>query len=287
MAHVWLITGGSSGFGRQVAIAAAKMADTVVASLATSWDPSKLEDLKSIGNIFPQRLDICASDADVQDHVAENFTAVGRIDVVVNNVGYILEGAIEECNGQEGSHFRTSFPGPYATNCSIARDDVLTIIFMALIVGSAFYRTPDPTAGFASKGGLLFFAGLLNTFTAMSAINNLYSQSPTVVKQASYTFYHPSTEAIAGVIGDILVKFVVAVVFNTIMYFMGYLRREASQFFIYILITFVIMLVMSAVFRTVAAVTKTISQAIGLAEGLIVALIVGCGSGIGGWVEAV
>ena len=70
MAHVWLITGGSSGFGRQIAIAAAKMADTVVASLATSWDPSKLEDLKSIGNIFPQRLDICASDADVQARVA-------------------------------------------------------------------------------------------------------------------------------------------------------------------------------------------------------------------------
>ncbi|RHZ64962.1 uncharacterized protein CDV56_109383 [Aspergillus thermomutatus] len=159
--------------------------------------------------------------------------------------------------------------------------------FMALIVGSAFYGSPDTTAGFASKGGLLFFAGLLNTFTAMSKINNLYSQSLIVVKQASYTFYHPSTEAIAGVIGDILVKFVVAVVFNTIMYFMGYLRREASQFFIYFLITFVIMIVMSAVFRTMAAVTKTISQAIGLAEVLIVALIVGCGSGIGGWVEAV
>ncbi|GFF75324.1 hypothetical protein IFM60648_04418 [Aspergillus lentulus] len=252
------------------------------------------------------RLDICASDADVQARVAENFTAVGRIDVVVNNVGYILEGAIEECSAHVFSQLRllrAVLPTMHAQRSGTvanmeaaiqrvltaanARDDVLTIIFMALIVGSAFYRTPDPTAGFASKGGLLFFAGLLNTFTAMSAINNLYSQSPTVVKQASYTFYHPSTEAIAGVIGDILVKFVVAVVFNTIMYFMGYLRREASQFFIYILITFVIMLVMSAVFRTVAAVTKTISQAIGLAEGLIVALIVGCGSGIGGWVEAV
>ncbi|GFG06012.1 hypothetical protein IFM61392_04128 [Aspergillus lentulus] len=291
MAHVWLITGGSSGFGRQIAIAAAKMTDTVV---ATSWDPFKLEDLKLIGNIFPQRLDICASDADVQDHVAENFAAVGRFDVVVNNAGYILEGAIEECSvadieAQFSAHvfsqlrlLRAVLPTMHAqrsgtvANMEAAIQRVLTAA-----------KTPDPTAGFASKGGLLFFAGLLNTFTAMSAINNLYSQSPTVVKQASYTFYHPSTEAITGVIGDILVKFVVAVVFNTIMYFMGYLRGEASQFFIYILITFVIMLVMSAVFRTVAAVTKTISQAIGLAEGLIVALIVGCGSGIGGWVEAV
>jgi NAD(P)-dependent dehydrogenase (short-subunit alcohol dehydrogenase family) len=93
MARVWLITGCSSGFGRQIAIAAAKLGDTVV---ATSRDPSKLEDLNQTGNILPQRLDICASDEEVQDRVAEIVAAVGRIDVLVNNAGYILEGAIEE-----------------------------------------------------------------------------------------------------------------------------------------------------------------------------------------------
>lgn len=91
--RVWLITGCSSGFGRQIAIAAAKIGDTVV---ATSRDPSKLEDLKGVGNILPQRLDICASDGEVQGHVADILATVGRIDVVVNNAGYILEGAIEE-----------------------------------------------------------------------------------------------------------------------------------------------------------------------------------------------
>ncbi|KAH1586622.1 hypothetical protein KXV31_003511 [Aspergillus fumigatus] len=151
---------------------------------------------------------------------------------------------------------------------------VIGNVVMALIIGSVFYGTANTTAGLSSRGATLFFAVLLNALTAMSEINSLYSQRPIVEKQVSYAFYHPSTEAIAGVISDIPVKFVLAVVFNIILYFLANLRREASQFFIYFLITFIIMFVMSAVFRTMAAVTKTASQAMGLAGVLILALIV-------------
>ncbi|KAL2783360.1 ABC-2 type transporter-domain-containing protein [Aspergillus keveii] len=112
---------------------------------------------------------------------------------------------------------------------------VIGNIIMALITCSVFFGTSDITAGFAAKGGILFFAVLLNAATAMSEINNLYAQRPIVEKQASYAFYHPSTEAIAGVVSDIPVKFDVAVAFNVIMYFMANLRREPSQFFIYFL----------------------------------------------------
>ncbi|OJJ32729.1 hypothetical protein ASPWEDRAFT_42743 [Aspergillus wentii DTO 134E9] len=145
---------------------------------------------------------------------------------------------------------------------------------MALIIGSVFYGTPDATAGFQSKGAALFFAVLLNALTAMTEINSLYSQRPIVEKHASYAFYHPSTEAIAGVVSDIPVKFLMAIAFNVILYFMVGLRREPSQFFIFFLIMFIIMFVMSAVFRTMAAITKTISQAMTLAGILILALVV-------------
>ncbi|KAE8355692.1 ABC-2 type transporter-domain-containing protein [Aspergillus coremiiformis] len=151
---------------------------------------------------------------------------------------------------------------------------VVTQIIMALIIGSVFYGTPDATAGFTAKGATLFFAVLLNALIAMSEINNLYSQRPIVEKHNSYAFYHPATEAIAGVVSDVPVKFVIAVAFNLILYFMAGLRREAGQFFLYLLVTFIIMFVMSAVFRTMAAVTQTISQAMGLAGILILALIV-------------
>ncbi|CAG8910041.1 unnamed protein product [Penicillium egyptiacum] len=151
---------------------------------------------------------------------------------------------------------------------------VVTNIIMALIIGSVFYGTPDATAGFTSKGATLFFAVLLNALTAMSEINSLYSQRPIVEKHASFAFYHPATEAIAGVISDIPVKFALSVVFNIILYFLAGLKREASNFFLYFLITFIITFVMSAIFRTLAAVTKTISQAMGLAGVMILVLVV-------------
>ncbi|KAJ5706894.1 hypothetical protein N7488_006695 [Penicillium malachiteum] len=145
---------------------------------------------------------------------------------------------------------------------------------MALIIGSIFYGTPTATAGFSAKGAVLFFAVLLNALLAMTEINSLYSQRAIVEKHASYAFYHPATEAIAGVIADIPVKFLMAVMFNVVLYFMSGLRTEPSQFFIFFMINYLIMFVMSAVFRTLAAITKTVSQAMTLAGVLVLMLVV-------------
>ncbi|KAJ5768322.1 CDR ABC transporter [Penicillium manginii] len=151
---------------------------------------------------------------------------------------------------------------------------VVSNIIMALIIGSVFYNSPAMTSGFQARGATLFFAVLLNALTAMSEINSLYSQRPIVEKHNSYAFYHPFTEAVAGIAADIPVKFALAVAFNIILYFLSGLKREAGHFFLYFLVTFLIMFVMSAVFRTLAAVTKTISQAMGLAGVMILALVV-------------
>jgi len=147
-------------------------------------------------------------------------------------------------------------------------------IVMALIIGSVFYGTPDATQGFQSFGATLFFAILLNALSAINEINGLYAQRPIVEKQAAYAYYHPFTEALAGFISDIPIKFIIAVVFNLILYFLANLRREPSQFFIYFLIVFISTLTMSAIFRSMGALTKTISQAMSLAGVLILALVV-------------
>lgn len=147
-------------------------------------------------------------------------------------------------------------------------------IVMALIIGSIFFGTPNTTDGFYAKGSVLFVAILLNALTAITEINNLYSQRPIVEKHASYAFYHPATEAAAGIAADIPIKFVTASVFNVILYFMSGLRREPSQFFIYYLIGYVSIFVMSAIFRTMAAITKTVSQAMSLAGILVLALVI-------------
>ncbi|TEA17298.1 ZEB2-regulated ABC transporter 1 [Colletotrichum sidae] len=156
---------------------------------------------------------------------------------------------------------------------STASAAVINMI-LALVIGSVFYGTPDATSGFYGKGSVLFQAILMNALTAISEINSLYAQRPIVEKHASYAFYHPAAEAIAGIVADIPIKFITATCFNLTLYFLAGLRREPGQFFLYFLITFISVFVMSAVFRTMAAITKTISQAMMLAGVLVLALVI-------------
>ncbi|RMJ07071.1 hypothetical protein CDV36_013327 [Fusarium kuroshium] len=157
---------------------------------------------------------------------------------------------------------------------SATATSVATNVIMALIIGSVFYNSPNATAGFYSKGAVLFMAILMNALTAISEINNLYEQRPIVEKHASYAFYHPAAEAISGIVADIPIKFITGTVFNIILYFMAGLRREAGQFFLYFLITYLCTFVMSAIFRTLAAITKTVSQAMLLAGVMVLALVI-------------
>ena len=147
-------------------------------------------------------------------------------------------------------------------------------IAQALIIGSIFYGTPLSTGSFFAKGSVLFFAVLLNALQSIVEINSLYDQRPIVEKHASYAFYHPFTEAVAGIVSDIPIKFAVATCFNIIIYFLAGLRTEPSQFFIFFLFNYVSLLTMSAIFRSIAASTKTISQALAIAGVMVLAIVI-------------
>lgn len=90
----------------------------------------------------------------------------------------------------------------------------------------------------------------------------------------NFAFYHAYSEALAGIVADIPIKFLLALVFNIIIYFLGGLERSAAKFFIFFLFTFITILTMSAIFRTLAAATKTIPQALALAGVMILALVI-------------
>ncbi|KAL1956581.1 hypothetical protein VTO42DRAFT_7052 [Malbranchea cinnamomea] len=146
---------------------------------------------------------------------------------------------------------------------------IFSQIIMALIIGSIFFNTPQTTDSFFSKGSVLFFAILLNALMSITEING-----PIVAKHFSFAFYHAFCEALAGIIADIPVKFVTAVAFNIVIYFLGGLRRAADAFFIFFLFTFITMLSMSAIFRTLAAATKAITQALALAGVMVLAIVI-------------
>jgi ATP-binding cassette, subfamily G (WHITE), member 2, PDR len=142
---------------------------------------------------------------------------------------------------------------------------VIGRMFMALIVGSIYYGSANNTDVLFSRGSTLFYAVLLNALLAITEIGTLYSQRPIVEKQKSYAFYHPFSEALAGFIADLPVKFVAATLFNVVFYFLSGLRYDAKSFFTYFLFVWISMLTMSFIYRTIAASTKAISQAMALA----------------------
>lgn len=137
-------------------------------------------------------------------------------------------------------------------------------IIQALIVGSIYYGGTDTTASFFAKGAVAFFAMLLSALQSINEINSLYDQIPIVVKHNSFAFYHPWTEAAAGIVADLPIKFFGSSCFLIIIYFMAGLKAEAAAFFTFFLFCFLSTLTMSAIFRTTAAATKNISQALAI-----------------------
>lgn len=183
------------------------------------------------------------------------------------------------------SPYTLSLPGQFAlctkrgfqrlwNDKSSAMSSVLGTIMMALIIGSIFHRTPTNTASLFQKGGILFFAILVNALNAINDINSLYAKRPIIEKQASYAFCRPSSEALAGIITDVPVKTAVAICFNLILYFLGDLRRKPGPFFVFFLITYVANFTMSFVFKTIGAMTKSVSQAMTFAGVLVLAIII-------------
>ncbi len=95
---VWFVTGASRGFGVEVTQAALKRGDFVV---ATARNPQTVID--AVGdhpNLLAVKLDV-TNEADVVQATQRATERFGRIDVLVNNAGYGLLGAVEEASADE------------------------------------------------------------------------------------------------------------------------------------------------------------------------------------------
>lgn len=94
--RVWLITGCSSGLGHALASAVLATGERVI---ATARHPETLSDLGARHPDTCRALALDVTDAtQVKDAVARGAGEFGRLDVVVNNAGYGLIGAFEECD---------------------------------------------------------------------------------------------------------------------------------------------------------------------------------------------
>jgi len=96
---IWFITGTARGLGRSIAQAALGRGDIVI---GTSRNGTRALDHES-GQVHVLPLELSNRDQ-VFSAVAQAHSPYGRIDVVVNNAGYGLIGAIEETSIEELQH---------------------------------------------------------------------------------------------------------------------------------------------------------------------------------------
>jgi NAD(P)-dependent dehydrogenase (short-subunit alcohol dehydrogenase family) len=93
MTKTWFVTGASRGLGRAFAEAALDRGDRVA---ATARDPRDLAGLAAAGDrLLALPLDV-TDDTAVDAAVRAAADRFGRLDVVVNNAGYGVRGAVEE-----------------------------------------------------------------------------------------------------------------------------------------------------------------------------------------------
>lgn len=95
---VWLVTGASRGLGAEIVAALLAAGERVVATARVAGD---------VAQRFGEQPGLLALALDVNDEAAAQAAAAqavayfGRIDVLVNNAGYGITGAVEEVSGLE------------------------------------------------------------------------------------------------------------------------------------------------------------------------------------------
>ena len=112
-ARQWLITGVSSGFGRELARAALARGDAVVGTVRQPAQADHFEELAP-GRAHAVVLDVTHGAA-IEPAVQRVLARVGHVDVLVNNAGYGLFGAVEEVSDAEArAVMETNFFGALA-----------------------------------------------------------------------------------------------------------------------------------------------------------------------------
>ena len=94
MSNVVLITGCSTGIGRHLAQRLTQSGYTVVATAR------KVETLDNLTVALQLQLDVTQTDS-VNQAIALTLQQFGRIDVLINNAGYTMLGALEEVSEEQ------------------------------------------------------------------------------------------------------------------------------------------------------------------------------------------
>lgn len=156
---VWLVTGASRGFGREITAAALRAGHRVVAAARDPRTVAKHfpgED----GNLLAVRMDVTDPDQ-VTAAVAEAVSAFGGVDVLVNNAGYGLLGAVEETSDAEVRQL-------FDTNVFGLLTVTRAVLPLMRAAGGGRVINISSIAAIATVGGLSAYAGTKHAVEGIS-----------------------------------------------------------------------------------------------------------------------
>jgi len=140
---VWLITGCSTGLGRDLARAALRHGRRLV---ATARDPATLAEFAARDDVLVAALDVTVPEM-IRDVVRQAEARFGAVDVLVNNAGYGYLSAVEEGEDAEiRAMFETNVFG-------------LAAVTRAVLPGMRARRRGH-VVNISSMGGLIGFPGI-------------------------------------------------------------------------------------------------------------------------------
>lgn len=108
----WLVSGASSGLGWELARLLVERGEIAIGTVRKDHDAERLLALGPTAHAV--RIDLTEPTENVVAAVRATLDQVGGLDVLVNNAGYGLVGAIEESSEEEARHqMETNFWGPW------------------------------------------------------------------------------------------------------------------------------------------------------------------------------
>ncbi|KAJ1723938.1 ATP-binding cassette transporter snq2 [Coemansia erecta] len=131
-------------------------------------------------------------------------------------------------------------------------------IAFAIIVGTLFIRLPRNTSSFFTRGGVLFFALLFNSLTALAEIPRAVTGRQVMYKHKALALYHPAALSLAQTIVDMPFMLLQVVLFGSILYWATFLQRTGGHFLAFLLFLFIGCLCLTAFFRLIGNISPNV-----------------------------
>ncbi|CEJ54144.1 hypothetical protein PMG11_00466 [Penicillium brasilianum] len=136
----------------------------------------------------------------------------------------------------------------------------IATIILCLIIGSEYFNVSADAQGAFTRGGLIFFALIVNGWLQFPELFDAHTNRPVLERQAALHMYRPSAVALARVLIDVPLVFTQHCIFVIVFYFLAGLQVEAGKFFFFFFVLILSTLCFSNLLRMFAYYVPTLDD---------------------------